>query len=386
MLRARRRRYNTSISAAYLQITNLLKSLCQQHGEASVFTGNRSLQVEATLGNGQVAPKVFGLAGAVTSLMGVADQGGGCPVEGQPWPEMTNISAGPLGGGVSHAARYEEILLQRAYEPDDKAGKPTGAAHYIDYRNVRRFTPNPAISDFLPASCVAGGKWVVRRDQFFVSTMLSEHGRLDNSTETSWQDCAKKCEMWTIDNGQPLAPCAMWTWRALSSTGNITTHNCMLAQGGGPVTSPRPGFMSGCQYGTVCSEKLPHVGPYKPLPPPDPSPALSRACEVLHVKGVQFASNYTALLVQLHNVFNGQPALLDSTIGAMYTLKGMAIELMNTQDPREQGNQMGVGPPWAYVKEASHYALRGGNARPVYTEPEGRRDRNGVELTSDVWL
>ena len=30
--------YNTSISAAYLQIINLLTALCGQHGEQSVFT------------------------------------------------------------------------------------------------------------------------------------------------------------------------------------------------------------------------------------------------------------------------------------------------------------------------------------------------------------
>ena len=37
--------YNSSISAAYLHIVQLLTSLCRQHGEAAVFTGNQSLQV-----------------------------------------------------------------------------------------------------------------------------------------------------------------------------------------------------------------------------------------------------------------------------------------------------------------------------------------------------
>ena len=36
--------YNASISAAYLQIVNLLTALVDQHGEAAIFTGNHSFQ------------------------------------------------------------------------------------------------------------------------------------------------------------------------------------------------------------------------------------------------------------------------------------------------------------------------------------------------------
>jgi hypothetical protein len=62
------------------------------------------------------------------SLLGVADQGGGCPVDGQPWPEFVNISAGPLGGTYSHAARYLEIMSGRMFGPNDTTGPPTGDA------------------------------------------------------------------------------------------------------------------------------------------------------------------------------------------------------------------------------------------------------------------
>ena len=41
---------------------------------------------------------------------------------GHAWPEISNISAGPLGGGVSHAARYEEILMGQEYKPTDAVG------------------------------------------------------------------------------------------------------------------------------------------------------------------------------------------------------------------------------------------------------------------------
>ena len=87
------------------------------------------------------------------------------------WPRTVNISAGPLGGQVSHSARYEEILRGRQYLPHDTVGDPTGARRDVDWSNVRRFSPNPTMSDFEPAQCVEGGSWVVRNSSFFVSNM-----------------------------------------------------------------------------------------------------------------------------------------------------------------------------------------------------------------------
>jgi hypothetical protein len=56
--------YSQSISAAYLHVVELLSELVDQHGEAAVFSGDRSLQVEAYTSYGQVAPKVFNLLSA----------------------------------------------------------------------------------------------------------------------------------------------------------------------------------------------------------------------------------------------------------------------------------------------------------------------------------
>lgn len=202
--------YNSSISAAYLHIIQVLTTLCDQHGEPQVFIGNHSYQVEAMISSGQSAPKVFSLADATAALLGVADQGGGCPVEGQPWPMYSNISAGPLGGNYSHSARYEEILKGRAYQPHDAVGFPTGDFQHIDWGDVHRFAPNPSTSDFLPEQCVDGGSWVVRNSSFFVKQVWHDHDHhLSVSNETSWEACAKKCEEWTIDFNRPLAPCAM---------------------------------------------------------------------------------------------------------------------------------------------------------------------------------
>jgi hypothetical protein len=156
--------YNESISAAYLHIVNMLTALCSQHGEAVVFSGNHSLQVASSISSGQSAHEIFSLQNASTALLGVADQGGGCPVTGHSWPEVVNISAGPLGGEYSHAARYTEILAGRQYLENDTIGTPTGATRDVSWNTSRRFTPNPSIEDFKPHQCVDGGNWVVRNN------------------------------------------------------------------------------------------------------------------------------------------------------------------------------------------------------------------------------
>jgi hypothetical protein len=78
---------------------------------------------------------------------------------------------------------------------------------------------------------------------------------------------------------------------------------------------------------------------------------------------MEFAGNYTAFLVSLHDVFNGKPDTLMSTVGQMYALKAMAIGLMQTNDPRIPQSDLGIGPPWEYVPTASRYEARGRQAR-----------------------
>ena len=100
----------------------------------------------------------------------------------------------------------------------------------------------------------------------------------------------------------------------------------------------------------------------------DANPALADFAPgtTARARSLAFASNYTSLLVRLHNVFNGQPATLMSTLGAMYALRGMARTLMQTDDPRHPGS-WGVGPSWEYVPSASHYESRGRHPRPAHT-------------------
>lgn len=77
----------------------------------------------------------------------------------------------------------------------------------------------------------------------------------------------------------------------------------------------------------------------------------------------EFASNYTSLLVQLHNVFNGHPETYYDTLAGMHQLSSMVAQLFQTQDPRNASRVL--GPTWEYVAQASQYAAREGQARPT---------------------
>ena len=61
-----------SIGGAYEYILSLLQALCDQHGEAAVFSGNASLQLEAEVwgadGTAQRAPRVVNMSGAIEAL------------------------------------------------------------------------------------------------------------------------------------------------------------------------------------------------------------------------------------------------------------------------------------------------------------------------------
>lgn len=130
------------------------------------------------------------------------------------------------------------------------------------------------------------------------------------------------------------------------------------------MTEKIPGFKSGCQFGTVCNQSLPRP-PNATVPPPLPPPELAAKCAEIHQRGLEFSGNYTAMLVNLHNVFNGDPDGLFSTVMQMTTLKSLAVGLMTTPDPRIAANTMGVGPPWEFIASASQYEARGGRARPT---------------------
>merc|ERR1712078_514911 len=100
----------------------------------------------------------------------------------------------------------------------------------------------------------------------------------------------------------------MWSWQADPShaTPDVPGFTCLLAQDWVPPSTTKvPYFISGCQFGTVCNNSLPHHD--------DPSaslgasnlripPSLSDECRKAHARHLDFAHNYTEFLVSLHNV------------------------------------------------------------------------------------
>lgn len=154
------------------------------------------------------------------------------------WPDVSNISSGPLGGVYSHWARFAEVYHCRQWQPNDTAkGGPTGAV-LPSFGSVYEFEANPTVSRYAPGS-----------------------------------------EAHTL------------------------THD--------------------------------------------------------------FASNYTALLVMLHNTFNGAPQTLFRTFGAMHSLTVNALKLLTTPDPRNLTQGAVLGPTWQYIPQASQYVARKGKARPI---------------------
>jgi len=85
--------------------------------------------------------------------------------------------------------------------------------------------------------------------------------------------------------------------------------------------------------------------------PDDHPPGSQEAIEL-----TWFANNYTDLLVELHDTFNGAPQKYFDTIAKMYQLNDRAVSLMQTPDPRFP-NSSGVmlGPNWNWVANRSKY-------------------------------
>ena len=134
-----------SIAACYEYVLSIVQKLSEEYGEPAVFTGNYSYQVQASAMGPtglQTAGKIGNLSEARVALLGVSDQGGGCPVPGeeQLWPGVSNISAGPLGGNLSHYARFAQVAAGRAYGPADHVAgpgfPPTGRNVSTDWAHV----------------------------------------------------------------------------------------------------------------------------------------------------------------------------------------------------------------------------------------------------------
>ena len=65
------------------------------------------------------------------------------------WPDVANISAGPMGGIYSHYARFAEVEAGRRWRDNDTiASGPTGEALPARWSKVYTFEANPKVSNF----------------------------------------------------------------------------------------------------------------------------------------------------------------------------------------------------------------------------------------------
>jgi hypothetical protein len=74
--------------------------------------------------------------------------------------------------------------------------------------------------------------------------------------------------------------------------------------------------------------------------------------ETIYNQMMDFNACYTKFMIQLHQAFNGQAATFTRTVGAMYTLKSLALTLLKTPAPGSTG--MSVGVPWEFL-DATQY-------------------------------
>ena len=102
-----------------------------------------------------------------------------------------------------------------------------------------------------------------------------------------------------------------------------------------------------------------HVYDFAPNPAVADYPNGSDA----HALSQAFAANYTALLVKLHNAFNGAPEQYFPTLNQMHALTAGAQAVLRMRDPRNAS--LAVGPSWEYIPAVSQYYARGGRARPI---------------------
>lgn len=80
---------------------------------------------------------------------------------------------------------------------------------------------------------------------------------------------------------------------------------------------------------------------------PNPKARYYKAYPSIFRTMMDLNARYTNLLAGLHHAFNYEPDSFNAMIGSMYTLGGLARQLMATPDPLHPGNT--VGPSWEWI-------------------------------------
>jgi Ferritin-like len=126
-----------TIGQLYATVRNALIAVSEDVGEAELFKGDPTRQLDAGDyygGGGRLAP-IDCLAEALTAIDIIAEQG-----EGR--VQMTNLTGDDVRFGqpkqVAHFYRFQEICQERHYDRDDDIGLPTGPRLPVDWNAARQ--------------------------------------------------------------------------------------------------------------------------------------------------------------------------------------------------------------------------------------------------------
>jgi hypothetical protein len=137
----------TTIAQFYAAIRQAIDELCERLGEAAVFTGDRSRQVEpgAYYGGGSIVV-VTNRDTAHRAISEIAEQGEGA--------HHTVFDADPSilgrsGNEPAHYYRFMQIVKKREYTPrDTPSSGPTGRPLGVDYDAVHPIRPDARASQY----------------------------------------------------------------------------------------------------------------------------------------------------------------------------------------------------------------------------------------------
>jgi hypothetical protein len=142
-----------SIGEFYQELIDTLTQACAEYGEAQVFTGDPTWQVDTRYyyGGGGEALCIRSLAEAMEAVHIIVDQG----EAGAGSIDDGDASFGQMAE-VAHYYRFNEIKHGRYYQLTDKpSDEPSGAALPVDYNAVYDMQPNPRQADYPAGSELA---------------------------------------------------------------------------------------------------------------------------------------------------------------------------------------------------------------------------------------
>jgi hypothetical protein len=173
-----------TIGAFYDEVIARLKRMCDEFGEAAVFTGNPALQVNPQFywgsGGSPVIITTFDTAREALEEIIEQGEGGGASVF-DPDEHYADTQY-----DLAHYFRFNEIALGRRYQPGDTPdAPPTGQPIEVDYGAVYPIKRNPASADYAPGSRLA-----TLNDEFNrkYTVMLGEIAQAFNGTPHALYD------------------------------------------------------------------------------------------------------------------------------------------------------------------------------------------------------